>query len=159
MNVPWFSRVIAGTVASYGSAIYVEVGVETGATIRHVAPGCSEVHGVDVQDCEPVMPAGSTFWHMDSDRFFREYDGPPPHVVFVDGLHTYEQASRDYAGARGILASGGAIFLHDTCPAEPGDLDPARCGDVYRLREDLEGTPVRGYTWRAFPGLTMVHPG
>lgn len=157
MNVPWFARVIAGVVAAHADAVYVEVGVESGVTIRHVAPGCAEVHGCDVQDCEPVMPSGSTFWHMSSDRFFAEYDGSPAHVIFIDGDHSYEQAASDYIAAREIIRNDGVIALHDTWPVSPENTGPERCGGVYRLRRELEERPdLQVVTLRAFPGLTLV---
>jgi hypothetical protein len=157
--VSWFSQVIAGTIEALDRPVYVEIGVQSGATIRDVAAaGAAEVHGVDVVNYAELMPPGSIFWHMDSDRFFREYDGAAPDVIFIDGLHTYEQARRDYVNACKVLAEGGVIFLHDTCPGAEENTVPEICGDVYRLREELEALPVAGYTWRAFPGLTMVHP-
>lgn len=155
---PWFSQIVGGTVASIADCCYVEIGVETGQTIRHVALGAKAVHGCDIADCEAAMPAGSTFWHMPSDRFFAEYDGAPADVVFIDGEHTYEQARRDYQGACRILKPGGIVFLHDTSPGSDEFTTPEFCGDVYRLREELEQLPVAGFSWRAFPGLTMIAP-
>lgn len=152
----WFAQLIAGTCGSYSECVFVEIGVENGFTLRVVAPRCAEVHGCDVADCREAMPAGTRFWHMPSDRFFSEYDGSRPHVVFIDGGHTAEQARRDFESAYDLAAPGGVVFIHDTWPRDEHDHDVSRCGMVFRLREELERSGREVFTWRRFPGLTVV---
>jgi hypothetical protein len=152
----WFAQIIAGTCASYPDCVFVEIGVENAYTLRVVAPRCAEVHGCDVTDCREALPAGARFWHMSSDRFFAEYDGSTPHVVFIDGGHSHEQAKRDFENAFDVTVPGGAVFIHDTWPREDADHEPGRCGTVYRLREELERGEHQVFTWTRFPGLTVV---
>jgi hypothetical protein len=47
--------------------------------------------------------------------------------------------------------------VHDTWPGDDeAELRPERCGEVWRLEPELPG---RKFTFRAFPGLTLVRPG
>ena len=120
-----------------------------------VAPCCREVHGCDIVDRSPAMPRGTRFWHMPSDEFFERYDGSPPSLVFIDGGHAYDQATRDYENAVRILAPGGTIALHDTRPADEADKAPERCGEVWRLERAIT---AQKFTVETFPGLTLVRP-
>src|SRR5947209_20163112 len=39
-------------------------------------------------------------------------------VAFVDGLHLFEQALRDFIGLEALCAEGSLIMLHDTVPLD-----------------------------------------
>ena len=152
---PWYAEVLAGIALSYPDCCYVEIGVENGVSLSVVAPCCAEAHGCDISDREEAVPPGAIFWHMPSDEFFVRYDGPAPNLVFIDGLHTYEQARNDYVNAARILTSGGTIALHETWPGNESNTAPDRCGDVWRLEPELPGDK---FTFRVSPGLTLVRP-
>jgi hypothetical protein len=152
---PWYTEVLAGVALSYPDCCYVEIGVEHGVSMTVVAPCCREVHGCDITDRSRAMPDGARFWHMPSDEFFARYDGSLASLVFIDGGHTYEQAKRDYENAKGILAPGGTIALHDTWPGDAASATPDRCGDVWRLEEEIT---AEKFTFAVFPGLTLVRP-
>jgi hypothetical protein len=151
----WHPPILASIASGYPDCVYIEIGVQNGNCIREVAPFCSEVHGVDIHDCKDVTPGH--FHHMTSDEFFDNYNGSHPHLVFIDGEHTYEQAKRDFENASAILAPGGTIALHDTCPENERDTDPTVCGDVFRLREELADQAYSTLT--RWPGLTLLCPG
>jgi hypothetical protein len=70
-------------------------------------------------------------------------------VVFVDGLHTYEQCHRDIVHALDYLVDDGIILVHDCIPTSayaastlpefeklcanpPGDWNREWCGDVWK---------------------------
>ena len=154
----WYPRIIAATCRFYSNCVYVEIGTGRGITIKEIAPACAEVHGVDVRPPSEVdMPDGARYWHMSSDDFFRTYDGSPPHVIFVDGDHSYEQAKRDFENALELLRGAGIVFLHDTWPRDEQDATTEFSGTVWRLAEEIAATPeLESFTWPAFPGLTAV---
>ncbi|MEX2211570.1 MAG: class I SAM-dependent methyltransferase [Gaiellaceae bacterium] len=158
LDPSWYARIVAATCAFYPAAVYVEIGVDQGSSIAIVAPNCAEVHGVDPNPAsQKAMPPGGRFWQMASDRFFAAYDGPPPHVVFIDGDHRYEQAARDFRNALRLLAPGGIVFLHDTWPTDADHFSPASCGTVCELLDDLRAMPeLEVFTWPGYPGLTAV---
>lgn len=62
-----------------------------------------------------VDPAAGGTHRMTSDQFFSSntdcFD-----LIFLDGLHTYEQVRKDILNALNCLNQGGAIVLHDMLP-------------------------------------------
>jgi Methyltransferase domain len=154
----WYPAIIAATCRLYEDCVYIEVGTGRGLALAEIAPACGEVHGVDVRpESEVALPAGARFWQMASDEFFRSYDGSPPHVVFIDGDHSYAQARLDFEHALELLRPSGTIFLHDTWPRDEEDAQADFCGEVWRLADELARAPrLESFTWPAFPGLTAV---
>jgi SAM-dependent methyltransferase len=92
------------------------------------------------------------FHEIPSDEFFEALPADATFdVVFVDGLHLYEQALRDAENALAHLAPGGVVLMHDcNPPAEPvAARDPAEtfaagyrawCGDVWKSVVHLRAT-------------------
>lgn len=154
-NATWHAPLIAGVVAVYPDAVYVEIGVLRGECWRQVAPFAAEAHGVDPADCECHMDEIGQFWHMKSDEFFRVYDGSAPDVVFVDGDHRMPTCLDDVMSALDILAPGGTVLIHDTLP-RPITKRPLS-GDGWRGRARLEkDQSLECFTFWRYPGLTMV---
>lgn len=73
-----------------------------------------------------------------SDDFFKEMGFSPIALGFIDGDHNYEQVKKDFDNLLLPLVDGGFIFLHDTYPPHDDYLSEHRCGNVYRLRQELE---------------------
>ena len=83
------------------------------------------------------------YYNMPSDAFFsqnaRKLRKHRLEVVFVDGLHTYEQSLRDIENSLLFLHDNGVIILDDcnppneqvSCPIKPKNDDPW-CGDVWK---------------------------
>ena len=154
---PWWIEILAGIALSYADCCYVEIGVEHGVSLNVVAPCCGEAHGCDVAGPPAALPRGVRFWQMSSDEFFASYDGSPPDLIFIDGGHSYDQVRRDYDSARRVLAPGGTIALHDTWPGSEAEKAPDRCGDVWRLEQEIDA--AEKLTFAVHPGLTLVLPG
>ena len=62
-----------------------------------------------------VDPARGGTHRMTSDAFFAREPGEFD-VIFIDGLHLYEQVHRDLEGALTRLRPGGWVALHDMLP-------------------------------------------
>ena len=64
---------------------------------------------------------GAQYFATTSDEFFERHAAElfpsGADVVFVDGLHTYDQTYRDVRNALGLLRPGGVILVHDCLPA------------------------------------------
>lgn len=63
-------------------------------------------------------------FEMTSDRYFATeaagaFRGGGVDLVFVDGLHTWEQSLRDVTNALGYLSDSGLVVLHDCSPRSP----------------------------------------
>ncbi len=125
--------------AALGAHSYLEIGVHTGGTFARVQ--VAERTAVDpafpfpISDHEDEV---TSFAEMTSDEFFsglpaaKTYD-----LIFIDGLHTFEQAYRDLCNS--ILHShpGTVILLDDTVPS-----------DVYSALRD----PEQAFAFRAAAG-------
>jgi predicted O-methyltransferase YrrM len=72
-----------------------------------------------------------------SDNFFRN-NFPAIGFVFIDGDHNYEQVKKDFNNSFDLLVADGVICLHDTYPYCEEYTSEHRCGDVYKLRQELE---------------------
>lgn len=55
---------------------------------------------------------------QDKGRFYASFAGPPPALVFLDAIHTYEETRADIDWARKVNA--GVICLHDYRSEFPG---------------------------------------
>ena len=73
-----------------------------------------------------------------SDSLFRKYKFPPLALAFLDGDHIYEQVKKDFENILPYLEDTGIILLHDTYPPSEEYTHEARCGTVYKLRQELE---------------------
>ena len=135
---------------------YLEIGVDRGDAFRLAAPDTLCV-GVDP---EPRLAADDDLRHhievMTSDEFFA---GPRPvelfadqtiDMAFIDGLHLFEYALRDFFNTEALAAPESLIVLHDCLPKDAATAARERTtdhwtGDVWKLalclldrRRDLE---------------------
>ena len=94
-----------------------------------------------------------------SDDFFKDERVKLPKigVAFIDGDHNYEQVKKDYENTLAVLADDGVIFFHDVYPPSEDYISENKCGDVYRLRQELEKDPRVDYF--TFTKLVAVDVG
>lgn len=134
--------------------VYLEVGVQYGTSLV-VAEGSEVAIGIDPQPLihfSQNQRPNQVLHHITSDTFFRREDDwmraaratgvsyIPLRIDlgFIDGLHLFEQALRDFANMERYMVRGGVIVIDDVLPysqaiAEreqpPGDWT----GDVWKL--------------------------
>lgn len=99
---------------------------------------------INVKNKIGVDPARGGTLRMTSDEFFKtntkKFD-----VIFVDGLHYYDQVKRDVENSLSVLKDNGIIIIHDMLPKNKSHAEvpiptPFRkpwLGDVWRLGFDL----------------------
>jgi hypothetical protein len=159
--------VIRAALAAVDGRRYLEIGVKDGECFDAVEAATKVAVDPRFAFRPPLgarlrtafrASSGTLYFGTTSDGFFA---GParrlaPFDVVFVDGLHTYEQAYRDIVNALGVLRREGVVVVHDCNPASAAaaapTLDEAAStdgfngewnGDVYRAivrlrtRDDL----------------------
>lgn len=94
----------------------------------------------DVNRIQNIIDTVLTY-RMTSDEFFSQnkktYD-----LIFIDGLHTKEQVSRDIINALKVLNKGGKIVVHDCLPPNES------CQIVPRIQDCWTGD-----VWKAIPEL------
>lgn len=125
---------------------YLEIGVAEGNTLANVAvprrTGVDPAPRYFAMDQERLAALRLLEVHeSESDHFFqhntRTFD-----LIFVDGLHLYEQAMKDILNGLDVLNPGGFIVVHDLIPLEPEHANRDRStdiwnGDVWKVVFDL----------------------
>jgi hypothetical protein len=150
-------------------SIYLEIGVDVGRTLRLARPPTLAI-GVD-----PSPPPAATFaaethlFGITSDEFFRSAAGTelgerPVDLAFVDGLHLFEQALKDFIHLERHAARGSVVLFHDCLPIDAPTASRERAtgfwtGDVWKIlpilaehRPDLEVFVIPAYP----TGLAVV---
>jgi SAM-dependent methyltransferase len=112
-----------------------------------------------------VDPARGGTHRQTSDAFFAGWKGGEFDVVFIDGLHHYEQVRRDLIGALRRLRPGGWIALHDMLPRSwleehvPQLQSRGWTGDGWKVAFELLASPDIDFRLVAIDhGIVVVRP-
>jgi hypothetical protein len=133
---------------------YLEIGVEHGTTLA-LAVHSQQVVGVDPVPRAPTreLPAVARLFHTTSDEFFARHSrqdvfgAQPVELAFIDGMHWFEYALRDFCNVERWCTPGATVILHDCLPVMP----------VAAERERRTGFWV-GDTWKALECLLRERP-
>lgn len=172
-------------LALFDAPSYLEIGVSEGETFFAVK--AQRKVAVDPKFRFPFdraikENASCTFHEVASDIYFSDWIGPSEvfQVIYLDGLHTFEQTLRDFTNAIRFLAPDGVIIIDDIVPNSYqsglpdqldsvrvkkfiGDLDHSWMGDTYKLVFFIEAffptfelrtiadNHGQGVVWRANP--------
>jgi SAM-dependent methyltransferase len=117
---------------------YLEIGCDRNQIFNNIK--CEHRIGVD--------PVRGGSYLMTSDEYFEQFKDTFD-VIFIDGLHHYDQVTRDVNNALNVLNPGGYIIIHDMLPTFEDEISmpdpiistitPYWLGDVWRLSFDLMG--------------------
>jgi hypothetical protein len=130
------SSVINNIISRYNlnNPTYLEIGVWTGATFKDVNTKFKD--GVDPGqycDCDYVN------YKMTADDFFKNHIKKKYDIIFIDGLHTAYQVSKDIFNSINNLNPGGWIILDDVFPHAENEQERlnlnkcgAQTGDVWK---------------------------
>jgi len=172
MPGPDYRTHIAALHGHLAPRVYLEIGVFRGDTLA-LAPLSTMAFGIDPDPRPEAVrryAALTRIHRRPSDDFFlalESGDVALPGAVdfaFIDGLHLFEQALRDFIHVERQCHAGSVVMFHDTLPVAA--LPAARvrrtthwCGDVWRIvpclrryRPDLTLVSVPAYP----SGLTLV---
>ncbi|WP_205474588.1 class I SAM-dependent methyltransferase [Nocardioides sp. SYSU D00038] len=162
-------QVVRRLLATYDDPRYLEVGVSAGRTFHQLA--ASTMVAVDPEFRFDHVAAArehphATYHPVTSDEYFGTVIGRDDkfEVVYLDGLHTFEQTLRDLLNALEHLTPDGVVVIDDVRPPSyhaslpdlsqvarlreaAGDPTKAWMGDVYRLVWFID-TFCQQLTWR-----------
>ncbi len=129
---------------------YLEIGYGNGENYKEI--------NVEKRDAvDPFASTGKGMHRVTSDAFFARYND---HVdmIFIDGDHSYQQATKDLEAALKHLNKGGIVVMHDTCPRNEEYATEAWCGGVYRVISDLANSrrKLNWYTYNHDHGVTFI---
>lgn len=114
------SRRLNRLAEALGSGSYLEIGVETGVTFERVC--IAERTAVDPTfsfDITQHADKTTTFAEMTSDDFFSGLAATECFdIIFIDGLHTFEQTYRDLCNVILHSHSHSVILIDDTVPSD-----------------------------------------
>jgi len=141
----------------------VEIGAGESSKVLALAAERAGVtfHSVDVKPQKKAKYFHSHIYHnTTSEAFMKDFEDNPA-IVLIDGDHHYEAAKKEFDFFFDKLVPGGVIFLHDTLAPAKELLAEAACGDVYKLRQELEKRTdeMDCFTWpysADWMGLTMI---
>lgn len=123
---------------------YVEIGVGRGRTLA-IAPPHTQVIGIDpFPDLRRSLSEHNRLFTVPSDTFFDLWDleelfgGRKVDLAFIDGLHLFEYALRDFINVERACAPGSVVLLHDCYPIDAETAARVRTtgrwtGDVWKL--------------------------
>jgi hypothetical protein len=156
--------------AALTPAVYLEIGVDAGRTLSLARPP-TRAFGVDPAPVAPRSFAAPTrTFAMESDAFFASpradaaLAGTSVGLVFVDGLHLFEQALRDFIHVEKRAVRESVLLFHDCLPLDRATSSRTRktgfwTGDVWKIvpilarhRPDLDVFVIPAYP----TGLAVV---
>ena len=123
---------------------YVEIGVRFGTSMQLALPGTMTV-GIDpAAEIRYPVPRHTRIFATTSDDFFathdlrRELGDQPVDMAFIDGMHLFEFALRDFVNIERAAAPGSAILVHDCYPIDAATAARERStklwsGDIWKL--------------------------
>jgi hypothetical protein len=161
-----YFRVLARVHEQVRPATYLEVGVSRGESLKLVRPETLAL-GIDPEPrVSFALAPNQKVFAQTSDEFFARADVPallggrPLDMAFIDGMHHFEYALRDFINIEPLCQPGSLIFIHDCYPIDARSAEREQTtafwsGDIWRLmvllkkyRPDLAihtlGTPPTG---------------
>jgi tetratricopeptide (TPR) repeat protein len=123
---------------------YAEIGVELGESLRLVLPATQAI-GIDPEPkLRYVPPASVRIFTETSDEFFARhdvralFDGLPLDLAFIDGMHHFEYALRDFMNFERCSAPASTILIDDCFPHDRRTAQRERLitfwsGDIWKL--------------------------
>jgi len=139
-----YSGVLERVHAHLRPRTYLEIGVAHGASIRLAGPATRAI-GVDPEP-RIKFPLGPNvrIVAQTSDEFFARRDvradfgGLPVDLAFIDGMHRFEFALRDFMNIEALCTPSSTVLIHDAYPLNERTAARDRVtefwsGDIWRL--------------------------
>ena len=113
---------------------YLEIGVENGLTLEAVC--LDDKYGVDPNLLvnKIIKPRGTKLFLEYSDIFFDTKIESKFDIVYLDGLHTFEQTYRDFKNVIQYLHLNSILMVDDTVPFDEFSSHPVQ-SESYSLRK------------------------
>jgi len=141
-SVPYLTT-LAGLHETLRPALYLEIGVRHG---RSLALAGGAAIGVDpAPDLQVHLPATTRLFEMASDDFFRDVAAEAvtaPDLAFIDGMHLFEYALRDFMHIERMAKPCTLVVIDDIHPSHPAQAERERrtrvwTGDIWKLHDCL----------------------
>ena len=154
----WSVRRIQRLIDLTGASTYLEIGVQRGLTFLEVkADRCIAVDPAFLFDTSQHSAPGREFHEVPSDDYFRALPRQASFdVVFIDGLHTFEQTYRDLCHAISRTSTDAVYLVDDVWPPDVyGSLETH--DDTMRFRKIGTGQSKGGWMGDVYKVTFAVH--
>lgn len=153
-----------GTIVNATS--YLEIGVESGRTFNSLSfESKTAVDPAFLFSVPKPVPGKLAFHEEPSDEFFRKLPNKQKYdLIFIDGLHTWDQTYRDFCNSLLHSRRRTVIILDDTVPCDEFSAlrDAAEC---VKLRS-ISNSPTKsqdplawhGDTYKSLILIKLFHP-
>jgi hypothetical protein len=98
-------EIIQNTINRKKYKSYLEIGCDQDLLFSKI--NIDKKTGVDPNSGGTIRDTSDNFFKNNSDKF---------DIIFIDGLHEYDQVKRDINNSIKFLNNGGVIYLHDCMP-------------------------------------------
>ena len=169
-------ELIQAIIKKKNATRYLEIGVFKGYSFLQIK--CKNKIGVDpcirlskkkkiYSLLDNMSNINNQYFEMLSDIFFTDKKKMlkefPPEVIFIDGLHTFEQTLQDCYNSLNYLAEGGVIILHDCNPPTEPSATPAlsipEAEQIWKSKHNSGWADEWcGDTWKTIPFLIKNNP-
>jgi hypothetical protein len=141
IHIDWdkilFNRVsfITAATQKFTYCKYLEIGCDNNICFKSI-PVINKI-GVDPDRGGNIKDTSDNFFKNNKNKF---------DVIFIDGLHIYEQCRKDVINALDVLNKDGYIFLHDMTPRNwaeenvPRLKDTLWTGNIWKVAIELSKT-------------------
>ncbi len=157
ININWydilFNRIsfISLATQKFKNCKYLEIGTDLNLCFNCI-PVIDKI-GVDPKRGGTIRKTSDDFFTDNKDLF---------DVIFVDGLHTFEQCRKDVINSIKFLNVGGYLFIHDLIPRNfMEEFSPPMgtpwSGDVWKVAQELcKSDGIEFYVIKADHGIGLV---
>ncbi len=149
--------VLKGLLTAIDPEWYLEIGSRNGRSLSQCATNYIAIDPEFAFQYDVVNAAERMFlFQQTSDDFFSsnflECNNIRPGVAFIDGMHLFEFALRDFINCERTMTRNGYICLHDVCPYN----SPQTTRDVTYMTEQKR--PWTGDVWKVVAILQRYRP-
>ena len=138
---------------------YLEIGVESGLTFNEVKiPRKVAVDPKFMFDHKAIQTEKISFFEMSSDEYFVGHsNGELFDLIFIDGLHTYDQTLRDFNCALQLSKPSTIIIIDDVFPVDIYSSLRDRIKAV-NYRNEVRSGPL-DFSWHGdvFKTIFVIH--
>ena len=157
----WSIRRLKSIQQIIGAKYYLEIGVQAGTTFCSLK--MDHMDGVDPNFLFDIGEVASQRRHlheMTSDQFFSKNLGADQYdLIFIDGLHTYDQTYRDFCNAALRLHTRSIIVIDDVLPCDRHSALRAQDDCIFSRRKDssFDGENLRAWHGDVFRLLVFLN--
>lgn len=147
----WSVRRIHALQSMTAAARYLEIGVSGGNTFLNVNLLAKDAVDPAFRfDTDQFETEVVRFFPMTSDQFFSSNRSLPQYdIIFLDGLHTFEQTYRDFLATLPLSHERTVWLIDDTLPCDPYSALPDHDYSLMqRGKAGLPGNPWHGDVYK-----------